>query len=73
MRKTANELYEEKVKEMGYSVKQLEQMETLANNNVYGELKINTDKKRVYLDAGVINIETYVNGLDESYWVVESY
>lgn len=58
---------------MTYTIEELESIETIESNLVYGEKKIDTDKERVYLDGGIITVETYVNGLEGNYWEVESY
>lgn len=56
-----------------YTIEELEKMETIEVNDVYGEKKIDADKTRVYLNGNEITVETYVNGYEENYWEVETY
>ena len=46
-------------------------METIENNMVYGDLKIDTDKMRVYIsDENIVTVEEYINGYEENFWEV---
>lgn len=78
---------EEDVKKMGHDIKymdeqykgdckmynkdKLKSMLTIENNMVYGELKIDTDKTRVYInDKNTVTVEEYINGFENNYWMI---
>jgi len=61
---------------MDKNIKNLLQMETIENNLAYGELKINTDKERIYIDTKSRKVYQSLLGYDfngaES-WETEEY
>jgi hypothetical protein len=58
-----------------YNTNELNNMGTIENNLVYGELKIDTDKTRVYIDnnSRTITVEESIDGFEDECWDVEQY
>ena len=57
---------------LNYTVEELKEMETIENNSVFGELKVDTDKERVYLDSqnNEINVSWFDDFNEE--WTTET-
>ena len=58
-----------------YNASELNNMETIENNLAYGELKIDSDKTRVYIDNSnkTITVEESIDGFEDETWDVEQY
>ena len=57
------------------TIEQIKKMKTIDQSQIYGELKIETQKEMVYIDVNEksVYLFVYVNGYINSFWHVEEY